>query len=96
MFDLSSTILALKLGLHETNVILISLASTLGLSLVYGLVLVKILSIVSAGLILLYAVRSSSPQMVRVSLFALACFAGIFAFAAVNNFVAIATIHLSL
>jgi len=91
ILDLSSTIYAVNLGLKEANSILVSLSGLLGVSFVDSFLLLKVLVIFGAGSLLILAIRSSSQVTKGIATILILSLASLFAFAAVNNLIAILT-----
>ena len=89
MFDLSSTVLALKLGLSEANHALIFIAQRLGIGLVGALISFKALFFVGAGLLILLGMKTRSPAISRAILAVIVGFAGVLALVSMNNLAAI-------
>ncbi|MFI5419493.1 MAG: hypothetical protein ACHQ1H_00850 [Nitrososphaerales archaeon] len=89
LLDLSSTILALKLGLSEANQTLLLLASRLGLGFVDAFLAVKILLFLSMGSALILGVKSGNASTRKIVFLAIAGFAVLFAAVSLNNFLTI-------
>lgn len=95
LFDLSSTILALRLGLSEANFVLIYLASSLGVGITDVILLVKSLFFVGVGSLLIVGILSKSQKMKRTILATIIVFGAVFALVSVNNFLSIYSVILS-
>jgi len=89
IFDLSSTILALKLGLSEANFALNYLSSTFGLALSDVIMLVKSVFFIGVGSLILLGVISKNQSMKKSILVTTILFGAIFALVSVNNFLSI-------
>jgi hypothetical protein len=89
LLDLSSIILALKLGLSEANQTLLWFSSRLGLGFVDTFLTVKILLILSMGCALILGTTSRNILTRRMIFFAIAGFAILFATVSVSNLVTI-------
>ena len=87
LFDLSSSILALRIGLSEANFVLVSLSSILGVGLAGVIILVKSIFFAGAGTLLILGVLSKNQRIKRAVLLTIVLFAAVFAFVSVNNFV---------
>jgi hypothetical protein len=86
LFDLSSTILALRVGLTEANSALVYLSSLLGVGIAGVIVLAKSLFFAGAGGLLILGIISRNYKIKRTVLFTLIAFAAVFAIVSVNNF----------
>jgi hypothetical protein len=89
LFDLSSTILALRLGLSEGNFILVYLASRLGIGIADGMMLVKSVFFVGVGGLFLLGVLTRNQAMKKVVLSTMIVFVVIFALVSMSNFITI-------
>jgi hypothetical protein len=89
LFDLSSTILALRLGLSEGNFILVLLSSELGIGLSTVIVLVKSIFFVGVGSLLILGIMSRNTTMKKAVLATIIFFGIVFAIVSVNNFLSI-------
>jgi len=89
LFDLSSTILALRLGLSEANQTLLLLSSRLGFGLVNVFLGVKIVFILGMGSMLFMGVRSRNAVTRKMIFLAILGFAIVFATVSVSNFLSI-------
>jgi hypothetical protein len=89
LFDLSSTILALRLGLSESNFALIYLSSFLGLALPYVILLVKSLFFAGVGGLIILGVATRNPGTKKTILLTIILFGVIFALVSVSNFLSI-------
>jgi hypothetical protein len=89
ILDLSSTILALKLGLSEANFVLIYLSSTLGIGIADAIMLVKSVFFVGVGALVILGLATRNQDMKRKILLTIVVFGAIFALVSVNNFLTI-------
>lgn len=89
LFDLSSTILALRLGLSEGNFVLLRLSSSLGVGLSEAIVLVKSVFFVGVGGLLILGVASRNQTLKKTILAAIIFFGVVFALVSLSNFVTI-------
>jgi hypothetical protein len=89
LLDLSSTILALKLGFAEANQTLLWFSSRLGLGFVNIFLAIKILLILSMGCALVLGTSSRNMLTRKMILLAIAGFAILFATVSISNFVTI-------
>ncbi len=87
--DLSTTIIALKTGLTESNSLLIALSKLLGQNLINSIIFSKVVLLSSAG-VGLYVGVASRNQTVKKQVFAtLMLLTAMFIFASLNNFYAL-------
>jgi hypothetical protein len=86
ILDLSSTILALKLGLSEANFVLVYLSSSLGIGITDVIVLVKSVFFVGVGALVILGIATRNQGMKRKILFTIILFGAVFALVLVNNF----------
>jgi len=86
MFDLSSTLVALKLGLAETNEALIILSSRLGENLVDVFVWLKVILFLGAGILTMVGVSTKSSLTKKLVVISFALFAGLIFLISLNNF----------
>jgi len=89
LFDLSSTILALRLGLSEANYALLFVSSRLGVGLVNAFMIVKSLFFLGVGTLVILGLASRNPSTRRTVLLTVIIFGSIFAIISVNNFLSI-------
>jgi hypothetical protein len=89
LFDLSSTILALRLGLSEANTILLLLSSKLGIGVFNTFVLVKSVFFVGVGSLVIIGVGTSNQGLRKTILAAVIVFSFIFAVVSASNFFSI-------
>jgi len=89
LFDLSSTILALKLGLSEANFALVYLSSSLGLNLTDVILLVKSVFFVGIGGMMILGIATRNPNIRKTMLATIIVFSAVFAIVSVNNFISI-------
>ena len=89
LFDLSSTILALKLGLSEANFALVYLSSALSLNLSDVIMLVKSVFFVGTGSLLILGVATKNQNIKKTILMTIILFGAIFALVSVSNFISI-------
>jgi hypothetical protein len=92
LFDLSSTILALRLGLSEANFALLYLTSSLGLSITDAIVLVKSVFFVGIGGMMILGIATRSTNIRKTILATIIIFCAVFAIVSVSNFISIFTI----
>jgi hypothetical protein len=89
LLDLSSTMLALKLGLTEANQTLLWLSAHIGLGFAGAFLVVKILLIISMGSALILGTSTRNAFTRKMIFYAIAVFAALFATVALSNFVTI-------
>ena len=89
LFDLSSTILALRLGLSEANIALLFLSARLGVGLVNAFMLVKSAFFVGVGGLVIFWLATRNQAMRKLILSTIILFVFIFALISVNNFLTI-------
>ncbi len=89
LFDLSTTIFALKIGLSESNSALVFLASALGFGLIDFLVLIKSIFIFAAGFLVLIAMVTRNQNVKKAVFVSILGFALIYAVVVVSNFLSI-------
>ncbi len=89
LFDLSSTILALRLGLSEANSALLLFSSSLGVGLVNAFMLIKSVFFVGVGGLVILGLVTRNQGMRRTILLTVIVFGFIFALISVNNFITI-------
>ena len=89
LLDLSSTLLALKMGLSEGNAILLLLASKLDLSLLETVVIVKAVFFIGSALLLILGIHSQNARTRRAILMTFVAFAVLFAIVSTSNFLSI-------
>ena len=92
LFDLSSTILALRLGLSEANFFLLFLSSRFGVGLVDAFMLVKSLFFVGMGGLVILGLATRNQGMRKTILLTVILFGFIFAVITVSNFLTIYSI----
>jgi len=95
LFDLSSTILALRLGLSEANFVLVYLSSFLGVGIAGVILLVKSIFFVGVGGLLILGVLSKSQKMKKTILAAIILLGAVFALVSLNNFLSIYSVILT-
>ena len=91
IFDLSSTIVGLKLGLSETNAALLFLSERMNVSVGGVLVLVKSLLFVGGGAILLIGSKTQNSGSRKIMFLSIWGFALLFALVAISNLLTIYT-----
>jgi hypothetical protein len=89
IFDLSSTILALRLGLSEANFVLVFLSSSLGLALADIILLVKSLFFVGVGSLMILGVATKNLGLKKVVFVTIILFGSVFALVSLSNFISI-------
>jgi hypothetical protein len=89
LFDLSSTILVLRLGLSEANFALLLLSSSLGVGLVNAFMLIKSVFFVGVGGLVILGLATRNQGMRRTILLTVIIFGFVFALISVNNFITI-------
>ena len=89
LFDLSSTILALRLGLSEANFALLLLSSRLGVGLVDAFMIIKSVFFVGVGGLVILGLVTRNQGMRKRILMTVIVFGFIFALISVNNFITI-------
>lgn len=89
ILDLSTTILALKMGLTEGNSALIFFASRLDFSLVNFLVIIKCVFILGAGFLVLIAVGTRNLRIEKMVFVWILAFTLIYAIVAGSNFLSL-------
>lgn len=89
LFDLSSTILALRLGLSEANFALLLLSSKLGVGLVDAFMIIKSVFFVGVGGLVILGLVTRNQGMRKRILMTVIVFGFIFALISVNNFITI-------
>lgn len=89
IFDLSSTILALKLGLSEANFALVFLSNSLGIDLADVIMLVKSAFFVCVGGLMMLGIASKNQGTKKVVYATILVFSAVFALVSLNNFLSI-------
>jgi len=89
ILDLSSTILALRLGLSEANFAILYLSSTLGISIAKVVLIVKSIFFVSVGGALIYGLGTKSQTVKKAILLTIVIFGALFAIVSISNFLSI-------
>jgi hypothetical protein len=89
LFDLSSTIIALRLGLSEANFVLVALSSALGLGIGDVIIFVKSVFFVGVGCTLILGALTKNQNVKKAILLTIILFGAIFAVVSVNNFLTI-------
>ncbi|HXQ92867.1 MAG TPA: hypothetical protein VN739_07650 [Nitrososphaerales archaeon] len=92
LFDLSSTFLALRLGLSEANLALLDLSSRLGVGLVNSFILVKSVFFVVVGGLVILGLATRNQGIRKTILLTVIIFSFVFALVSVNNFLTIYSI----
>ena len=91
ILDLSSTILALRIGLSEANFALVYLSSALGIGIADVVLLVKSIFFVAVGGVLIIGVATKSQSIKKRILLTIILFGAVFAMVSINNFLSIYT-----
>jgi hypothetical protein len=89
LFDLSSTILALRLGLSEANFALLLLSSSLGVGLVNAFMIIKSVFFVGVGGLVSLGLVTRNQGVRKRILMTVIVFGFSFALISVNNFITI-------
>jgi hypothetical protein len=87
--DLSTTIIALKTGLTESNSLLIALSRLLDQSLINSIIISKVSLLGCAGIGLFVGIGSRNQTVKKQVFGTLLVLTGLFAFASLNNFYAL-------
>jgi len=89
LLDLISTAFALRIGLFETNSLLISTASALGVGLVDAFIWLKVLFFVGTGFLVLVGIYTKYAGTRKAITITMLLFTLLFALVSANNFGAI-------
>lgn len=89
ILDMSTTILALRMGLTEGNSVMIFLASRLGFSLVNFLIIIKCLFILGEGFLVLIAVCTRNLSIRKMVFVSIIAFTLLFAIVAGSNILSV-------
>ena len=92
LLDLSSTIVALKLGLSEANSFLLLFSSLMGIGITPSLIILKVIFIAGMGSLVLIAIRSNNSRTSRMIFFAEIVLTLVFFVVAFNNFLVISSV----
>ena len=93
LLDLSSTILALKLGLSEANIALSFLSSLLRLDIVDIIMLVKSVFFAGVGGLMILAFTTRNQRIKKTVLLTIILFGAVFALVSLNNFITIYSVN---
>ena len=93
LMDLLSTSFALRSGLEESNLMLLGIATAIGVNVVVIMALLKVAFIAGTVVLGVVGVKSTNPKIRSMAMYAILAFLLVFVFVALNNVVVILQSH---